>query len=175
MRRALIGLGSNLGDRHGWLRHALGRLDADTRIEVRATSPLFETAPVGGPPGQGPFLNACAELRTSCEARDLLARMLDIERETGRVRSVKDAPRTLDLDLLLYGDEVIEEEGLCVPHPCMTDRPFVMVPAAAVAGTWVHPVARRTLDDLTRGLTETPGVALHGPACWWRRTTEAAG
>jgi 2-amino-4-hydroxy-6-hydroxymethyldihydropteridine diphosphokinase len=97
-----------------------------------ACSSLRETDPVGGPPGQPTFLNAVAELATDLSPRELLERMLDVERRHGRERRVSNGPRTLDLDLLLFRDQVIDEPDLCVPHPRMWQRPFVVQPLAEI-------------------------------------------
>ncbi len=131
-RGIFIGLGSNLGDRTGHIRDALRDLAEQGDIQVVACSRLHETDPVGGPPGQPQYLNAVAELATALAPRDLLARLLEIERRHGRQRSVPNAPRTLDLDLLLYHDRQIDEPSLHVPHPRMWERPFVMEPLAEV-------------------------------------------
>jgi 2-amino-4-hydroxy-6-hydroxymethyldihydropteridine diphosphokinase len=127
---AYVALGSNLGDREAHLAHAVTALRATPGVEVEALSSVRETAPVGGPP-QGAYLNAVVELRTQLTARALLERLLEIEAEAGRVRGPqRNAPRTLDLDLLLYGDEQIDEPGLVVPHPRMQQRGFVLEPLA---------------------------------------------
>jgi 2-amino-4-hydroxy-6-hydroxymethyldihydropteridine diphosphokinase len=131
-RGIFIGLGSNLGDRAGHIRDGLRELAEQGDIAVVACSRLHETDPVGGPSGQPRYLNAVAELATDLAPRDLLARLLEIERRHGRQRSVPNAPRTLDLDLLLYRDREIDEPGLHVPHPRMQDRPFVMEPLAEI-------------------------------------------
>jgi 2-amino-4-hydroxy-6-hydroxymethyldihydropteridine diphosphokinase len=125
-----IGLGSNLGDRAANLQAALAALEEHGDIRVLRCSSMHETAPVGGPPGQGPYLNAAAELATDLSAPELLARLLSIEQRLGRVRTVRGGPRTLDLDLLLYRDQVIDEPGLSVPHPRMWERDFVLRPLA---------------------------------------------
>jgi 2-amino-4-hydroxy-6-hydroxymethyldihydropteridine diphosphokinase len=145
---AYIGLGSNLGDREANLRAALGRL-AELG-EVRASS-FRETDPVGVP-DQPMFLNAAAELSTGLPARELLDALLAIERDLGRDRSSERrwGPRTLDLDLLLYGDEVIEEPGLTVPHPRLAERQFVLEPLHEVAPGLVLPDGRRIRDLLAR-------------------------
>ena len=174
MASVLIGMGSNLGDRQGWIRLALARLAQDTQTDVVCVSPLFETDPVGGPAGQGAFLNACAVLTTERDPADLLAFMLRIEQEAGRVRTVKDAPRTLDLDILLFGDQVIQEDGLTVPHPAMEQRSFVMTPAAEVAGDWEHPTARRSMRVLAERFNGAPGIARISADAWWTSTHEAA-
>src|SRR5262245_39233422 len=113
--RAYIALGSNLGDRRAYLEHALGALRERTGILVTQVSSFYETDPVGGPPGQGRYLNAVAELRTDLEPGELLRVLLEVEQRLGRTRAERDGPRTIDLDLLLYGDFVCDEPGLIVP------------------------------------------------------------
>lgn len=130
MITAYVALGSNLGDREAHLARAVEALRATPGVEVEALSTIRETAPVGGPP-QGPYLNAVVELRTGLAARTLLERLLEIEAEAGRARGPqRNAPRTLDLDLLLYGDQEIDEPDLVVPHPRMQQRAFVLEPLA---------------------------------------------
>jgi len=125
MARAAIGLGSNLGDRANHIGEALAAL-AETGSLVRVSS-LYETAPVGGPK-QGPYLNAVAVVDTELPVERLLERCLEIEREQGRERRERWGPRTLDLDILLYGNETVTGESLTVPHPRMTERRFVLEP-----------------------------------------------
>jgi 2-amino-4-hydroxy-6-hydroxymethyldihydropteridine diphosphokinase len=127
---AYVGLGSNLGDREATIRDALAALAAEDGIEVVAVSTLRETEPVGV--GLQPFfLNGAAELETTLSARELLDRLLATEQRFGRVRVPGEhGPRTLDLDLLLYGDEQIDEPGLAVPHPRLHEREFVLEPLA---------------------------------------------
>ncbi len=146
-----IGLGSNLGDREATIRSALRELEADNDIRVVRCSSLHETEPVGGPPGQGRYLNAVAELETALPPRALLERLLAIERRHGRQRSAANGPRTLDLDLLLYGDRVIDEPDLVVPHPRMWERPFVMEPLAEICDIDTLKACRRKLPALSRG------------------------
>ncbi|MFH1104944.1 MAG: 2-amino-4-hydroxy-6-hydroxymethyldihydropteridine diphosphokinase [Actinomycetota bacterium] len=124
-----VGLGSNLGDRRTHLTAAVTGLAGVG--EVTAVSSLWSTAPVGGPP-QGPFLNAVAVIDTVIGPRPLLETCFDLERSAGRVPGEKWGPRLLDLDLLLYGDAVIDAPGLRVPHPRMTERRFVLAPLAEV-------------------------------------------
>lgn len=123
-----LALGSNLGDRAGSLRAALGLLDEDAQIRVVCVSQFHEFDAVGGPPGQGAFLNAAVELRTRLSPRSLLALLLTIETRLGRERRERWGPRTIDLDLLLFGEQRIEEPELIVPHPRMWERPFVLRP-----------------------------------------------
>jgi 2-amino-4-hydroxy-6-hydroxymethyldihydropteridine diphosphokinase len=123
--RAAIGLGSNLGDRARHITDAVGSLSQAGSL-VRVSS-LYETAPVGGPE-QGPYLNAVAVIETDLPIRDLLMRCLDIEKEHGRERRERWGPRTLDLDVLLYGEQVVTGPDLTVPHPRMAERRFVLEP-----------------------------------------------
>ncbi len=145
---AYLGLGSNLGDRRGHLERALAALGREDGVRVLRISPLYETAPVGGPAGQGPYLNAVAEVETDLGPRELLATLLGIEQSLGRVRQERDGPRTIDLDLLFHGDRVLDEPDLVVPHPRLHQRLFVLRPLADLAPGLLHPVERRTVADL---------------------------
>jgi 2-amino-4-hydroxy-6-hydroxymethyldihydropteridine diphosphokinase len=128
--RAHVGLGANLGEREATIRAALAALNAEDGIEVVAVSKLRETEPVGVGP-QPLFLNGAAELETTLSARELLDRLLATEQRFGRMRTPGEhGPRTLDLDLLLYGNERIDEPGLTVPHPRLHERAFVLEPLA---------------------------------------------
>jgi 2-amino-4-hydroxy-6-hydroxymethyldihydropteridine diphosphokinase len=128
--RAYVGLGGNLGDREGALRRALDLLAAEPGVEVLRVSTFRETEPVDFV-DQPRFLNAAAELETDLGAPELLARLLGVERRLGRVRTgPRFGPRTIDLDLLLYGDETIREPGLRVPHPRLHERRFALEPLA---------------------------------------------
>jgi len=137
--RAAIGLGSNLGDRSRFIADAIGALSELGTLEQ--VSSLYETAPVGGPE-QGPYLNAVVVIDTDLSAREVIERCLEIEQQAGRERRERWGPRTLDLDLLLYGGETIEEEGLSVPHPRMTERRFVLEPLLEVWPDAVLPDGR---------------------------------
>lgn len=141
---ALLGLGSNLGDREGYLRRSLERLASEDGIEVVRVSRFIETEPVGGPP-QGPFLNAAAELRTTLEPRALLETLQRVEAELGRVRRGRDEPRTIDLDLLLYDDRIVLEPDLVIPHPRMLERTFVLDVLVEIAPGRRHPATGRTV------------------------------
>jgi 2-amino-4-hydroxy-6-hydroxymethyldihydropteridine diphosphokinase len=135
--RAFVGLGSNLGDREGQILAAAEMLGATQLSSIRETEPW-------GYPDQPMFLNAVAEVDTALGPRELLDRLLEIERELGRTRSgPRYGPRTIDLDLLLYGDEVVGEPGLTVPHPRLHERAFVLEPLAELG--W-RPVERGYTD-----------------------------
>ena len=146
MTVAYIGLGANLGDREGSLNAALGKLRE--LGPVRASS-FRETDPVGVT-DQPRFVNAVAELKSELGARELLERLLEIERELGRDRSSGErwGPRTIDLDLLLYGDDVIDEPGLSVPHPRLAERRFVLEPLHELDPGLVLPDGRAVGDLL---------------------------
>ncbi|HTU19903.1 MAG TPA: 2-amino-4-hydroxy-6-hydroxymethyldihydropteridine diphosphokinase [Gemmataceae bacterium] len=161
MTIAYIALGGNLGDRADYLERALTALRQCEGIEVTRVSPAYETRPVGGPEGQGPYLNAVAEVRTEREAHELLEVLLAIEQKLGRERQQRFGPRTIDLDLLLYGDLIHTDERLIVPHPRMHERLFVLQPLAQLAPGLLHPVQKRSIADL---LAELLGLRLHGSA-----------
>lgn len=125
---AYIALGANLGEREQTLARALDYLRKVEGITVERVSSFIETAAADAPAGSGPFINAVARLRTRLDARGLLNALLAVEQKLGRVRSERNAPRTIDLDLLLFGNEVIDEPDLQVPHPRMHERFFVLWP-----------------------------------------------
>ena len=151
MTRAYVGLGANLGDRERTLRAAVDALGAEDGIEVVAVSTLRETDPVGV--GDQPrFVNGVVALDTTLAARELLDRLLAIEQRFGRVRVLGEhGPRPLDLDLLLYGDEELDEPGLTVPHPSLHERRFVLEPLAELAAALVVP-GRGNVESLLTGV-----------------------
>ena len=148
--RAAIALGSNLGDRDAVLAGAAAALRG---ILTNLTlSSAHETAYVGPGAAQPAYRNAAAVGETALDARALLEALLEIERRFGRERPYPDAPRTLDLDLILYGMEIIDEPGLVVPHPRFRRRRFVLEPLAEIAADWIDPVTGRTVEELLRVL-----------------------
>jgi 2-amino-4-hydroxy-6-hydroxymethyldihydropteridine diphosphokinase len=141
-----IGLGSNLGDSRSILDNAIDRLKSHAQIDLIAVSSWYLTAPVGPP--QPNYLNGCATIQTSLEPLELLNILHSIESEFGRVRQEVWGARTLDLDLLLYGDLTIDLPTLQIPHPRMLERTFVIVPLAEIAPDWVEPRSKDSISNI---------------------------
>jgi 2-amino-4-hydroxy-6-hydroxymethyldihydropteridine diphosphokinase len=147
---AYVGLGANLGDRRATIDRALELLRAAPGLDVLAVSSLRETDPVGFE-DQPRFLNGAVALETTLTARELLDLLLEIEQRLGRTRGPRFGPRTIDLDLLVYGDAELDEPGLTVPHPRLHERRFALEPLAELAPALVVP-GRGSLEELLRGL-----------------------
>jgi 2-amino-4-hydroxy-6-hydroxymethyldihydropteridine diphosphokinase len=155
--KAYVGLGSNLGDRETHLKAALTGLAGLPETRLGRVSSVYDTAPVGDL-DQPNFLNAVAQVETELTARQLLWNLLLIERRLGRVRTAarRFGPRVIDLDLLVFGDQVLESEELTVPHPEMHRRGFVLAPFAEIEPGLVHPTLGRTMAELLDDLEERP-------------------
>jgi 2-amino-4-hydroxy-6-hydroxymethyldihydropteridine diphosphokinase len=169
MVEAHIGLGSNLGDRRENLRYALDRLEQES-CRVKKISSLYETDAVDCPGGK--FLNAVALIETALAPDALLKFLLKVEQERGRTRSATTEARTLDLDLLLYGQEVITTEGLTIPHPRMHERAFVLIPLAEVSPDLQHPVLSTPMSVLADEAPDKETVSLLEHS--WFRSEAAA-
>jgi len=159
-----LALGANLGDRERNLSVALRRLEPLVRIED--VSSLYETDPV--PPGQPPYLNVTCRAVTGLQPRALLRHLREVEREIGRRGGERWGPRPIDIDLLLYGELVLDEDGVQLPHPEMAQRPFVLVPLAEIAQDVRHPVLGRTIGELAKDAGGL-GVTLAAGRGWERR------
>lgn len=146
--RAAIALGSNLGDSYTILEAALKRLARRPGITLQAQSPVYQTVAVGPP--QPDYLNAAALVATRLAPKALLDTLLAIEAEFGRVRRERWGPRCLDLDLLLFDQVILDQPGLQIPHPRMTERAFVLVPLKQIAPDWLHPVAKQSIATLVQ-------------------------
>lgn len=157
MTLSLIALGSNLGNRRDHMRHALTRLGALPSTTLRSVSALYETAPVGGPEDQHAYFNAAALIETDLDARRLLEAVQTIEAERQRQRLIRWGPRTLDLDILTFGDVISDDSDLTLPHPRMHERRFVMVPVCDIAPGHIHPRLGRTMADLLASLPVEAG------------------
>ena len=154
-KRVYLSLGSNVGDRAANLRTAIKRVSS--LGDVMAVSSFYETEPVEFA-AQPWFLNCAVEVDTEKMPKQLLAGILDIEREMGRRRVQKKGPRTLDIDILLFGNSIIQTKGLTIPHPAMHERRFVLEPLAEIAPEARHPVIKRTVRELRDALP--PGQAV---------------
>ncbi len=150
---AYLGLGSNLGDRDANIRRGIALLGRGAKhVQV---SRLYETAAVGFQ-GQPPFLNAACRLWTPLDAFRLLARCREVEAEVGRTRTFVNAPRSLDIDILVHGRTVLTSPWLTIPHPRMAERAFVLEPLAEIAPGLEHPVLKLTVSELLTGVQESP-------------------
>ena len=150
MVKCAIALGSNLGDSKQILNQSLNLLSQTSGIELISHSSWYETVPVGPP--QPNYVNGCAILETELLPENLLQILLKIEQQFGRIRQERWGPRILDLDILLYGDLMLEMPNLTIPHPRMNERAFVLVPLAEIAAHWIDPISRQTILQLSQAI-----------------------
>ncbi|MBR6400802.1 MAG: 2-amino-4-hydroxy-6-hydroxymethyldihydropteridine diphosphokinase [Firmicutes bacterium] len=152
---AYIALGSNMGDREKYLTDAVKAVDSDENCRVTRVSPFIETKPVSDVP-QDDYLNGCMAVQTLYSPQELLDMLNAAEAAADRKRTVKWGPRTLDLDIIFYGDEIIQTKSLTVPHPLMHTRAFVLEPLNAIAPYMRHPVFGLTVGEMLKQLTAAP-------------------
>tara|TARA_Y100000385_G_scaffold246922_1_gene266576 strand:+ start:243 stop:1388 length:1146 start_codon:yes stop_codon:yes gene_type:complete len=152
--QCLIGCGANVGARREQLEQAIDMLRFMPGVQLKHVSQFLETRPVGGPPGQPPYLNAACLIETTFEPTEVLDMLLAVENTLQRSREIRWGPRTIDLDLLIYDDCVLKTERLQVPHPRMTTRRFVLEPAAEIAADLKHPVSGCTIHDLLENISQ---------------------
>lgn len=167
--RVFLGLGGNLGDPQAAMAAGLRMIDSDDRTDVVAVSSLYRTPP-WGKTDQPDFINAAAELRTARDPRDLLLLCLEVERALKRVRRERWGPRLIDIDMLLYGERVVQETSLDIPHPRMLERAFVLVPLAEIAPDLKiagHPLSQHLRSIDTSGIARLPSER-----DWWRDRTD---
>lgn len=146
--QSAIALGSNLGDSRAILESSLEILDQTPRISLELQSSFYRTEPVGPP--QPDYLNGCALLKVEMSPLELLETLLAIEAKFGRVRQERWGPRILDLDLLLFDNLILETPKLTLPHPCMRERAFVLVPLAEIAPNWIDPISGKAIAQLVQ-------------------------
>ena len=157
MARVFLGLGSNLGDRVETIRKAMEMISKIPGVSASSSSSLYETEPVGIS-DQPMFVNAVLEIETDLSPEELFSKLKDIESELGRTETIRWGPRIIDIDILLFGDRVIEERDLTIPHPEMTKRGFVLVPLCEIAPEIKHPKLKKTIREIADGLGDISGV-----------------
>lgn len=151
--QSAVALGGNLGNPKATLSAAITTLQNDAKILVLTQSHWYQTAAVGPP--QPDYLNGCVSLLTAYSPESLLQKLLEIETQFGRVRRERWGPRTLDLDVLLFGQAIIQTPTLTVPHPYLHERAFVLAPLAEICPGWVHPVLQQTIAELAKAVDYT--------------------
>lgn len=167
MKKAYIGLGSNLGDRLTNLIQSLEMLLAEPQIFLEKVSSVYETEPVGGP-DQGPFLNACALLLTNLNPEQLLQDMLSVENKMKRVRNERWGPRLIDLDLLFYEGVTMHTPFLELPHPRLAERDFVLIPLADIAPDLLIPNQDKNVMEIIKQRGHTNSVIIYQQQNWFK-------
>jgi 2-amino-4-hydroxy-6-hydroxymethyldihydropteridine diphosphokinase len=159
MNRVYIQLGSNLGDREGYLKQSQVMLIDKIGLIIKKSS-IYESSP-WGVENQGSFLNQVLLLETDVKPFDLLDRILNIEKEMGRVRIEKWGERIIDIDILFYNDEIIETNNLCIPHPYISKRRFVLSPLDEIAKNYIHPILQKTINKLLSECLDEEKVSVY--------------
>lgn len=160
MITAYLSLGSNLGDRQANLEKAIELIKGHQGIQLEQVSSLYETEPVGYE-DQDWFVNAVVEIATTLSPQELLGAAAEVENQLGRVRTIRWGPRTVDVDILFYGNHLVVEENLEIPHPRIQERAFVLKPLAEIAPDFVHPYYGQTAEDLLENLTDAEEVKIY--------------
>ena len=158
MINAYIGLGSNLGDKEDNIKKAIGLMKE--KCKILEVSSLYKTEPVGYK-NQDWFLNCTVEIKINFRPHELLTFLKSIEKKLGRVKTIKNGPRTIDLDILFYGNEVIKTNNLTIPHPRLHERLFVLEPLKEICPEFVHPILKKNINELIFDLRNTEGVELY--------------
>ncbi|MBI4115711.1 MAG: 2-amino-4-hydroxy-6-hydroxymethyldihydropteridine diphosphokinase [Candidatus Omnitrophica bacterium] len=153
--RVFLGIGSNLGDRSSYLNAARELIENLPRTHFLRASTAIETEPIGGPP-QGKFLNAVWEVKTRLSPKELMNELLEIEKRLGRNRGERNIPREIDMDILFFGNEIIEEEELTIPHARLHERAFVLAPFCELEPEWIHPKLKKSVRELLQELEKVP-------------------
>lgn len=160
MAEVYIALGSNLGDKEENIRKAIDLMREECSISD--FSSVYEAEPVGYKE-QDSFLNCVVKVETDLEPKELLEFILSIEKRLGRIRTFKNAPRTIDLDILFYGDAVINHEGLIIPHPRLHERAFVLEPLKEISNNLIHPVLKKSIKEIHKNLGSKEWIKLYIP------------
>lgn len=155
---AYLALGSNIGDREKYLKRSVEEITEEN--EILAHSPLYETEPVGYK-NQGWFLNTVIKIQTSLSVEKLLQSLLAIEKKLDRTHAIKNGPRTIDLDILFYDNEIIHDDNLEIPHPRLQDRAFVLIPLNELAPRLIHPQLQETVENILNKLQNQKEVRLY--------------
>jgi len=157
---AYLSLGSNLGDRLHFLKRAIKKIEESDKVSIKMISSVYETEPVGCE-NQSWFLNLALEIKTSFDPFPLLEHLLAMEDQMGRKREEKWDPRNIDIDLLLYDNRIVDSDRLTIPHPRMHERRFVLIPLAQIASQLLHPLLKKTVEELLEGCEDKSMVRLY--------------